>query len=109
MTLSSKEGSYAPRLIIEHDGVPKSARATEIADHVSVYPNPTTGMVNISINDLGFTHGTVKVVSAYGAIIKTQTITYKEANINLQDYNPGFYFIIIDYNGNTITNSVVKE
>jgi hypothetical protein len=76
---------------------------------VSMYPNPTTGMVNIDISDADFTTGTVNIINTYGATIETKILTNREADVNLQSYNAGLYFIVVSYNNTTVTKSVVKN
>jgi len=108
MTLSSKEGSYAPRLVIEHDGSP-SAAINAVTGNVEVYPNPTTGIVIINIKSNDFTYGTVKVINSYGAMVETINITSQVSSVNLDNYNAGLYFIVVSYNDVSITKSIIIE
>jgi len=106
MTLSSKEGSYAPRLVIEHNGSP-SAAMSEVTGNVEMYPNPTTGLVNISVNDADFTTAIVKVVNSYGAVIKDVIVEEGQTTIDLKNYNTGIYYITISYNNTFVTKSLL--
>jgi len=107
MTLSSKEGSYAPRLVIEHDGSPSAA--IKAVGNIEMYPNPTTGIVNISINSNDFTYGIVKVVNSFGAVVEEKSISNQEVVVDLQDYKSGLYFVIVSYNNSTVTKPVIKK
>jgi len=107
MTFSSKEGTYAPRLVIDHDNVPKSA-IDAVTTNVEMYPNPTTGLVNISINDADFSNGIVKVYNENGALLETTTVDNANSTIGLNG-EAGLYLIEVNYNGNVETLPVVKE
>lgn len=61
-------------------------------DFFSLYPNPSTGIVNIVTN----TSSTVvlEVYNMAGKLIMTQDFT-KECQLNLFDVNKGMYFIYL--------------
>ena len=108
MTLSSKEGSYAPRLIIEHDGSP-STSINAVKSKVEMYPNPTTGLVTININNNEFTSGTVKVVNSYGAVIETTNISNTMHVLDMSSYSAGLYFITVISDNNIETTSTILK
>jgi len=107
LTLSSKEGVFPPKLVIDHDGIPRSANGV-IAATIDMYPNPTTGKVNISINDVDFTNGIINVYSGNGALIESIEVDNANSTIEL-DGEAGMYLLEVNYNGNVKTFSVIKK
>ena len=65
-----------------------------------IYPNPTTGIVNIMMNKKNLYKGTFKFTTfdAMGRIVKEGTMNEDNAILNLEDLNSGIYFLKIMYN-----------
>ncbi|MDD2688180.1 MAG: T9SS type A sorting domain-containing protein, partial [Bacteroidales bacterium] len=66
---------------------------TEIhsSDNITLYPNPSTGLVNISYDALQPNIDKVQVVDMYGKII--QTLNNTHVYIDLSDVAKGIYFV----------------
>jgi len=111
MTLSSKEGSYAPRLIIEHDGVPSKAEQMTLGGtEITAYPNPTSGMVTVKINSESFTCGTIRIVNTFGAIVEEVTIESTTHTLDLSNYTSGMYFLsVISQNNIELISTIIKQ
>ncbi|MCA8829368.1 S8 family peptidase [Hymenobacter pini] len=62
------------------------ANATQLA----VYPNPTTGFVNVSVPGGA---GTVQILSAVGQVLSVQRLQTGQATLNLSGYPAGLYLI----------------
>lgn len=76
---------------------------------VSVYPNPTDGMISVKSNEL---ISEIKIYNLVGQTIYTvATVNAKTINnIDLSDYTSGQYFIqLIDQNGNRTTEKVILK
>jgi len=103
MTISSKEGIYAPRLIISHDGIPKSVEEIELLNkpNVFTYPNPSTGKVIININNVRFNTGIVKIINTNGVVLKSYNINSTVTLLDLSHLNKGLYVILVSFNNNT--------
>ncbi len=68
----------------------------------SMYPNPSTGLFTVELNDL--TDNTLIVVSdAAGQIVYSEIVSSNLTNINLEDVEAGMYFISVS---NTVSKSV---
>jgi len=74
----------------------------------SVYPNPTTGNVNIEADNLQ-NYSLIIISDELGRIIKTEKIESNNMSIDLSDKNPGLYFIEIQGNENSIFTKVMVE
>ncbi len=75
--------------------------------NVSIFPNPSNGEFNIKFNSLDSTCEII-VSSMLGQIIDYQQTTDKvlDYNVNLKEYGPGVYFVIIK---NSLGNIVFQE
>tara|TARA_B100000809_G_scaffold50504_1_gene45580 strand:+ start:201 stop:1364 length:1164 start_codon:yes stop_codon:yes gene_type:complete len=77
--------------------------------HSTIYPNPTSGKINIEFG--GLIKGELTVLSINGEIVIQQKIQGKQVEIkNFENLASGIYiFRIIDNKGNTSNLKVVKE
>lgn len=71
---------------------------------IKVYPNPTTGKLNIDISNYNnISQYTLKLVDNLGAVMFQNVINSSSFNIDLTTYSAGIYhFIVADKNGVTI-------
>ncbi|MFZ4708117.1 MAG: T9SS type A sorting domain-containing protein, partial [Bacteroidales bacterium] len=74
---------------------------------ISIYPNPSTGVVNIS----GIKTGTnIIITDLQGQSLFMINTTIKNAcQIDLTGYHPGVYFIKIEMNGNSIFRKLILQ
>ena len=84
---------------------------TDISDfsnsEVSVYPNPTKGLVHIESSTLKAK--TITVSSITNKTVIEKEITGKNESIDLSDFEKGVYILRIQMNGKTITTRIIKE
>jgi hypothetical protein len=70
----------------------------------NVYPNPTTGKVNINIYDFGVPSVTVEILDMYGKTIWNNNVELTNGSnlqeVDLSSFEPGFY-IVRTTDGNT--------
>ena len=106
--VDSKEGANGPVLTVTHDGVPKSAQSIdELISNISVYPNPTTGLVNLKLSD-SFNTGELSVINALGTIVESYTIDNSEHQLNIGDYPTGLYLIsVVSQDGSRYLGTVL--
>jgi len=78
---------------------------------VDVFPNPTTGVLNIEISETKATNLTVEVTNVLGAVIATKELTKVNAKetvtFNLEGNAAGIYFVNISSDNATISKRVV--
>jgi PKD repeat protein len=83
------------------------------AAKLSIYPNPSTGLFQVTINGLNTLQSKLSVFSMMGELIYTQTISNTDgslsANISLPDAELGIYFIKVESGTKTITQKLVIE
>jgi hypothetical protein len=75
---------------------------------LSTYPNPTSDLINIAINDTEFTNGTVNIYNSNGALLEKIAIESANESIELNG-EAGLYLIEVNYNGNIGIMPVIKE
>ena len=63
---------------------------------LSIYPNPVSDYVNVSIQQL---EGTLKVYSMHGASVRSYDLTYGINRIDMSRYPIGHYLFKVEYEG----------
>ncbi|MCQ2276827.1 MAG: fibronectin type III domain-containing protein [Bacteroidales bacterium] len=77
------------------------------ASNIDVYPNPTTGMVQVSSSK--FQVSGVDVYDVYGKLLNTLSACGNEVEVNLGDYAAGVYFLHISSEDGVVTKRIVKK
>jgi len=78
--------------------------------YIEVYPNPTNGLVNISLPDGIEGNVSVEVFDAIGKLVMKEDLTTNLTTINLAKFEDGMYFFKIIKNNNAIKISkIVKQ
>jgi PKD repeat protein len=74
-----------------------------ISSKVSVFPNPTDGILNINLPE---NKASVKISNVIGKEIKSFKLTSNENQIDLSSLTPGMYFIEIQLSDSKITSKI---
>jgi sugar lactone lactonase YvrE len=78
-------------------------------NRVTIYPNPTNGVLNIEVNSFN-ENMSVIIYNALGQPVLTDAFTTKTLKLNTSVLTNGFYFIDVMSNNKTLTRSkFVKE
>ncbi|MBO4644887.1 MAG: T9SS type A sorting domain-containing protein [Bacteroidales bacterium] len=95
---NASDGRYPSRYYIypREMGNCTGVEENEGAQAITVYPNPTSGMVHLHIASAATT---VHIYNMYGAWVGTQNVQEGDNTLNLSDMSNGMYFLRI-YNGN---------
>ena len=72
-----------------------------------VYPNPTTGFVNIQMNLIG--EKQITIINSIGEVIAHEVNDSNKMTFDISQYPSGLYFVMINTNGKTETIKIVKE
>ena len=72
-----------------------STQIQNIEGNISIYPNPTSGEVNIIINNELQQNTILEIKNATGKIILTKELTTKNSVIDMSKFSVGIYFIVI--------------
>ncbi|MDX2173381.1 MAG: SBBP repeat-containing protein [Bacteroidota bacterium] len=77
------------------------------AQNVSIFPNPTSGMLNVVLPN-SITE--IKITNTLGQIVQTTNILNPTTQLNIQNFPAGIYFLQVFDKGNLIaTQKIIKE
>ncbi len=77
------------------------------ASDLSIWPNPSTGNIQLNINDSGATEIFVEITNIQGQIIFSQIVS--DRNLNLNDLPKGFYTVKVVDNDNIYIQKLILE
>jgi len=76
---------------------------------VTIYPNPTNGMVNVAISSFGTCgYATIYIIDGSGNVLSTQQTSSSMTTINMASYNQGMYYLRAIMCDNQYTCKIVK-
>jgi len=76
------------------------------SDHIMVYPNPSSDLFHISIDQEGDENTAYLIINIYGEIIKRGTLLAGVNSINLSELANGYYFIRISKGDRTYVKKI---
>jgi BspA type Leucine rich repeat region (6 copies)/Secretion system C-terminal sorting domain len=76
-----------------------------IANDVKVYPNPSTGIFNISIQE----DASVEVHDMLGKVIYTNKVKSGNSTIDISNYQSGMYLLQVETENGSVTKKIIKE
>ena len=71
----------------------------------SIYPNPTTGLFTIELNNAA----TVVITNALGQVVLNESLNFGNHNVTLINQNNGVYFVKISANGKQQVVKLIKQ
>ncbi len=74
---------------------------------VTVFPNPTTGLIQIENGEWRMEN--VEVYDAYGKLLNTMSVNDHTVNLDLSGYAKGTYFVRVTTEKGVVTKRVVKN
>ncbi|MBL4593927.1 MAG: T9SS type A sorting domain-containing protein [Flavobacteriales bacterium] len=88
---------------------PVTIKENNIVAELSIYPNPTNGLIHIDlgINDLH--NAKISVIDLLGKTIYNQRVTTKKITLNLNSYAKGIYLVKFSNNTGSKVYKVIKE
>ncbi|MFK5856062.1 MAG: T9SS type A sorting domain-containing protein, partial [Bacteroidota bacterium] len=63
--------------------------------YVSVYPNPTSDLINIHISNEISGNANLVITDMSGKMVLNSTIVNSEVTLNSSDFNSGLYFVTV--------------
>lgn len=107
----SSNGCLASTVITQ--SVSLCAGVNNISDvglQYNIYPNPTSGIVNIDLENCNEKNSKIQIANAIGQIVISENINSKHLSFNMQNFPAGIYIVKIIENGNIITTQkIVKQ
>ncbi len=99
-----------PSLLIACTSTGVAPSPTELKSSLSVYPNPTSGEINISVNSQAETLNNIVVVNLLGqqvAVINGQNKDYY--SIDLSGLSKGIYFVKCNFASGSVTRKILLQ
>ena len=99
-----------PSLLVPCSTTGVEPSPTELKSSLSVYPNPTTGEINISVNSQEETLDNIVVLNLLGqqvAIVKGQNKDYY--SIDLSGLSKGIYFVKCNFASGSVTRKILLQ
>jgi len=87
--------------------------STEISG-VSIYPNPSSSIVNLEMNIANPSEVSIQVTDLSGKIVATQNLGFlplgkNQTTIQSASFNNGLYYVTISSNGTSVTKKFIKN
>ena len=86
-----------------------STNGFELTDDISLYPNPTKDIVNLSIPSLLGLPKNANIFNSLGQNIKSIKVSSNEFNFETSNLSQGIYFIQLDFENTTKTLRFIKN
>lgn len=104
VTLSSCNGSFAAKTTAE-------TSALQSENRITVYPNPVTNILNISINDSENSTAKVQITGKLydlnGIEVAQVAINSNTASLDVSKFKKGIYVLKVDIKGTTETHQII--
>jgi PKD repeat protein len=78
-------------------------------EQISIYPNPTNGILNINLSKVGIEIQSIELRDVTGRIIAVVTPVNGIVTLNMTNESAGIYFVTVKSSEGTITRKVVKH
>lgn len=89
-------GSFSKAFIVTVNDVTKVGIQDLSADDIKVFPNPTSGNVNIDFSDKDFDEIQIKIINSNGQVIYKNKTKQPKFNIDLSANPTGLYYLLIE-------------
>jgi hypothetical protein len=76
---------------------------------ITIYPNPTNGLLNVCIPDLGDENAFLSIFNSNGKMIYKKIVNSTLSQINLDKQPSGIYLIKISVRGNSLEWKIIKD
>ena len=82
---------------------------SELNNSISIYPNPSNGEFNISINNPSISNANLEVFDVYGRLVYSKNVNSKMNSINLSEFSSGVYTVKISANSQVSIKRIIKN
>lgn len=115
LILKSPDGTEW-KITVDNNGILTSNQTISLKSittdyNISVFPNPSTELITVEVNDLNIDSFDAEIYDLSGKMLFMKNYTSKRATINISDFKIGNYLLkIADNSGNIIkTEKIVKQ
>jgi hypothetical protein len=108
-TLGAKK-SAAVSFPVEEKNIKPLEELTEFESAIKIYPNPTTGIIKVSIeNILDQIKGELRIYNLNGIILKKLRVDSPLTEIDVNDIADGVYVMRLLINGKSLDYKIIKH
>jgi hypothetical protein len=76
----------------------------------NIYPNPSNGIFNLSINQATSEQVKIKVLSITGSVIyENENFSNNNIELNLKENKPGLYLVLVIKNGESFSKKIILQ
>jgi len=101
------DGGISDPMPIEITAIPGSSVKTNETENFTVFPNPTSDIVNIDLDWDNNSSAEVKVYNIAGKLMNSFIISKDNSSINIESYPKGAYLFKIDLDDSVVTQKVL--
>ncbi|MBP8115850.1 MAG: T9SS type A sorting domain-containing protein [Chitinophagaceae bacterium] len=111
VNLSNDCGLSPTRQFIVHvvDSVVGIINPMSAQDGIKVFPNPTSGIINLSIDRKEHGNGSGYLFNSLGLKINNFIFNNGLSQLNISELNSGLYFLVVDFNQKRYITKIIKE
>ena len=92
---------------LDNSCIPLSVSNTAKSNPIQIYPNPATQQITIESSSTSRLHYQIKTV--LGKVLGQGSSTHSKTTVDLTDYAPGVYLVLIDQGGERYMKKVLVE
>ena len=101
--------TYGKKIYYYYDVINSNKPVKPTHDLYKIFPNPTTGIINIRSQQKSQNITKVDLYNTSGNRIKTQIVSGQNAYLDLSDFPSGSYFIRLSNDKNVLTKHILIE
>ena len=75
--------------------------------NITIYPNPTTGVVNVNIGEAFNGEANILLFDIQGRILLEQKMNTAQTTLNIEGFNKGMYVLNVSVQGKTYVNKLM--
>ncbi|AOW19528.1 hypothetical protein LPB138_02025 [Urechidicola croceus] len=80
----------------------------ELSSKISIYPNPTRGLLNIKIANLSSDY-TIEIFNIQGKVVLSKSMKQSEETVNIENLPTGVYLLKTQINDKVYTQKIIKH
>ncbi len=95
-----------PICAFNFDDEPKKFQDSEF---LSVFPNPTTDLINIMVDKASRLPSQIELLTIERKLVHTQAIVSQTTSVDISDYAPGVYILVLKNGNNLYVQRIIKS
>lgn len=93
----------------DYSGIVTIYRKSDIANSISIYPNPFNDIITVSFSNVEINNSLIKILDISGRILRTDIIESNIYTMNLSQYPKGIYILQVSFEGENYFDKIIKQ